>query len=68
MFLCALYRSGRHVSEQAGLGHELPELLSESGCQQVQSKDYTLELVAGTVGGDTPQGLKSSGFSFQRRR
>src|SRR5258707_5430453 len=51
MFLCALYRSGRHVSEQAGLGHELPELLSESGCQQVQSKDYTLELVAGTVGG-----------------
>ncbi len=51
MFLCALYRSGRHLTEHAGMTRELPRLLSESGCQQVQTKDHTLELVAGTVGG-----------------
>lgn len=51
MFLCALYRSGHHPSEEAGMTHELLHLLSESGCQQVQTKDHTLELVAGTVGG-----------------
>src|SRR5258706_9963258 len=45
MFFCALYRSGRHVSEQAGIGRELPELLFERWCQQEQSKDYTLELM-----------------------
>jgi len=66
MFLCALYRSGRHVSEQAGLGHELAELLSESGCQQVQSKDYTLELVAGTVGGQNFH--QNMMFAFQTWR
>jgi ubiquinone/menaquinone biosynthesis C-methylase UbiE len=60
MFFCALYRSGRHVSDQAGIGQELPELLSESGCQQVQNKDYTLELVAGTVGGQNFGAMPSS--------
>jgi ubiquinone/menaquinone biosynthesis C-methylase UbiE len=51
MILCALYRSGHHLSEYAGMAHELDRLLSESGCKQVQTKDYALELVAGTVGG-----------------
>src|SRR5438132_7447808 len=51
MFSCALYRSGHHPTEQSGMTHELPRLLSERGFQQVQTKDHTLELVAGTVGG-----------------
>ncbi len=52
MGLCATYRSGHSLTEEKmGVTHELPHLLSESGCQQVQAKDYTLELVAGTVGG-----------------
>ncbi|MBA2682405.1 MAG: class I SAM-dependent methyltransferase, partial [Ktedonobacteraceae bacterium] len=51
MFLCALYRSGHHPAEQVGMAHELAHLLSESGCQQVQTRDHPLELVAGTVGG-----------------
>jgi ubiquinone/menaquinone biosynthesis C-methylase UbiE len=66
MFFCALYRAGRHVSEQAGIGYELPELLSESGCQQVQSKDYTLELVAGTIGGQNFH--QNMMFAFQTWR
>jgi ubiquinone/menaquinone biosynthesis C-methylase UbiE len=66
MFLCALYRSGRHVSEQTGMGYELPKLLSESGYQQVQTKDYTLELVAGTVGGQNFQ--QNMLFVFQTWR
>ncbi len=51
MFLCALGRSGHHPSEQEGMTHRLPPLLSESGCQQVQTRAHVLELVAGTVGG-----------------
>jgi ubiquinone/menaquinone biosynthesis C-methylase UbiE len=51
MFLCALYRSGHHLSEQDALVRALPRLLSESGCQHVQTRDHTLELLAGTVGG-----------------
>lgn len=51
MFLCALYRSGHHLTEHEGMRYEISHLLSESGCQQVQTRDYTLELVAGTVGG-----------------
>ena len=52
MSLCALYRSGHSLTEEKmGVTHELPHLLSESGCQQVQTKDSTLEFVAGTVGG-----------------
>jgi len=47
MGLCALYRSGHHLSEYAGMAHELDRLLSESGCQQVQTRDYTLELFVG---------------------
>jgi ubiquinone/menaquinone biosynthesis C-methylase UbiE len=51
MFLCALGRSGHHPSEQEGMTHLLAPLLSESGCQQVQTRDYVLEIIAGTVGG-----------------
>ncbi len=52
MGLCALYRSGHSLTEEkTGVTHELERLLSERGCQQVQTKDYTLEFVAGTVGG-----------------
>jgi len=52
MVYCALYRSGHHLTEEhVGMTRELPRLLSESGCQHVQSKDYTLEFVAGTVEG-----------------
>ena len=51
MFLCALGRSGHHPSEQEGMTHLLVPLLSESGCQQVQTRDYVLEIIAGTVGG-----------------
>jgi ubiquinone/menaquinone biosynthesis C-methylase UbiE len=51
MVLCALYRSGHSLTaESPGVTHELPRLLSESGCQQVRSKHYVMELVAGTVG------------------
>ncbi len=52
MSLCALYRSGHSLTEEKmGVAHELPRLLAESGCQQVQSRAYTLEFIAGTVGG-----------------
>ncbi len=51
MFLCALGRSGHHPSEQEGMTHRLAPLLSEHGCQQVQTRDHVLELIAGTVGG-----------------
>jgi ubiquinone/menaquinone biosynthesis C-methylase UbiE len=54
-FLCALYRSGHHASEQEGMRYELARLLTESGCQQVQTREYTLELRAGTVGGQNFQ-------------
>jgi len=50
MILCALYRSGHHLTEHAGITHELDRFLSESGCQQVQTKDYLQEFIAGTVG------------------
>ncbi len=52
MILCAFYRSGHSLTEEKmGVTHELPHLLAESGCQQVQTKASTLEFVAGTVGG-----------------
>ncbi len=51
MFLCALGRSGHHPSEQEGMTHLLAPLLSECGCQQVQTRDHVLEIIAGTVGG-----------------
>ncbi len=62
MMLCAFYRSGHHLSEYAGMAHELDRLLSESGCQQVQTRDYTLELVAGTVGGQNFYEIARFGF------
>ena len=62
MALCALYRSGHHLSEYAGMTRELPRLLSESGCQQVQTRAYTLEFVAGTVGGQNFYEIAMFGF------
>jgi hypothetical protein len=52
MILCAFYRSSHSLTEEKmGVTHELPHLLTESGCRQVQTKAYTIEFVAGTVGG-----------------
>jgi ubiquinone/menaquinone biosynthesis C-methylase UbiE len=51
MTLCALYRSGHSLTpEHGGVTSELDRLLAEARCEQVQSKDYTFELAAGTVG------------------
>jgi ubiquinone/menaquinone biosynthesis C-methylase UbiE len=47
----ALYRSGHSLTpEHGGVTSELDRLLAEARCEQVQSKDYTFELAAGTVG------------------
>ena len=52
MALCALYRSGRYFAlESTGITRVLPQLLSESECQNVQTKAHVLEYVAGTVAG-----------------
>jgi len=52
MILCAFYRSGHNLTEgKQGVTHELDRLLAESGCQQVQTRAYTLEFIGGTVGG-----------------
>ena len=52
MLLCAFYRSSHSLTEeQVGVTHELAHLLSESGCKQVQTEDYMLEFIAGTIGG-----------------
>ena len=49
---CAFYRAGYSLTEEKlGIVDELPQVLSDSGCQHVQTKDYTLEFIAGTVGG-----------------
>ena len=54
MLRCALYRSGQSIApEKPGVTEDLPRLLAESGCQQVQSKDYVITLTAGTVGGQS---------------
>ncbi len=63
MILCALYRSGHFLTEHGGMTHELDRLLSESGCQQVQTRAYTLELAAGTVGGQNF--YENARFGFQ---
>ena len=49
MFLSG-YKAGQSMSpEQWGITSILGQLLSESGCQNVQTKAYTLEYPAGTV-------------------
>ena len=64
MLLCAFYRSGHSLTEEeVGVTHKLANLLAGSGCQQVQSKNYTLELVAGTVGGQNF--YENSRYMFQ---
>lgn len=63
MLNCAFYRSGHSLTEEKqGVTDELDRLLSESGCQQVQTRDYTLELVAGTVGGQNFYEIARFGF------
>ena len=63
MFFCALYRSGHSLTEEkAGVTYELPRLLSESGCQRVQIKDYTSEWAAGTVGAQNFYQIQLYGF------
>ncbi len=53
MFLCALHRAG-HIptSDAAAMTPFLTQILSESGCQNVQIRAYVLEYLAGTVGGE----------------
>lgn len=64
MILCAFYRSGHSLTEEnAGVTRALPHLLSESGCQQVQTRAYTIEIVAGTVGGQNL--YEDSMYGFQ---
>jgi len=64
MLLCAFYRSSHSLTEEkVGVTHELDRLLSESGCQHVQTKNHTLEFVAGTVGGQNF--YENSRFAFQ---
>ncbi len=62
MLLCALYRSGHLSSVYMGMTKVLDRLLSESGCQQVQSKDYAVEFIAGTVGGQNFYEIARFGF------
>jgi ubiquinone/menaquinone biosynthesis C-methylase UbiE len=51
MLYSAFYRSDHSLTEEkAGVTHELPHLLSESGCHRVHTRTYTLDFVAGTVG------------------
>lgn len=53
MLLCALYRSGHlFAQESSGLTAHLAPLLRDVGCQNVQTKTYTLPFRAGT-----PEGL-----------
>ena len=52
MLTCAMYRSGRHFTPgNAGIAPFLPQLLTRSGYQHVQTKEHTLEYLAGTAGG-----------------
>lgn len=52
MLLCALFRSGHlFMQESTGLTAYLVPLLSEHGCQQVQTRAYTLQYQAGTPEG-----------------
>lgn len=67
MLLCAFYRSSHSLTEEiVGVTHQLDRLLSESGCQHVQTKNHTLEFVAGTVGGQNF--YENSRFAFQTLR
>jgi ubiquinone/menaquinone biosynthesis C-methylase UbiE len=50
MMFSAGYKAGQSISsEQWGITSILAQLLSESGCQSVYTKAYTLEYPAGTV-------------------
>ncbi len=52
MLTCAMYRSGRHFEAgNTGIAPFLPQLLTASSYQQVQTKANTLEYLAGTAGG-----------------
>jgi len=49
----AFYQSGHLFSPQSpGLTHDLPQMLSSQGLQQVQTRRFTLEYCAGTVEGE----------------
>lgn len=53
MVHCALYKSGHLFADEiAGTTLILPQLLTESGCQNVQSQTHILEYLGGTVGGE----------------
>jgi ubiquinone/menaquinone biosynthesis C-methylase UbiE len=52
MSLCAFFRAGHLFTEESsGLTAHLPRLLTQYGCQQVQSKAYYLESQANTPNG-----------------
>jgi ubiquinone/menaquinone biosynthesis C-methylase UbiE len=53
MLLCALFRSGHlFTQDSSGLTAHLAPLLSQAGCQDVQTRNYALQFRAGT-----PEGL-----------
>jgi len=52
-FKCALYRAGHLFAQEAdGLTAHLERLLTQAGCQDVQTKRYALEYRAGTPEGE----------------
>ncbi len=53
MHQCALFRAGHHFSaDRRALTSQLAQLLSQHGCQHVQTKASTLEYRAGTPEGE----------------
>lgn len=53
MLLCAMDRSGHlFTPTPAGVNDHLTTLLTKWGCEQVQSKEYTVEYRAGTEAGE----------------
>ena len=53
MLECALFRAGHGFTQaRTGVTSQLAQLLKQHGCQQVQTKAYTIEYRAGTVEGE----------------
>ena len=53
MLQCALYRAGHlFTQESMGLINQLPRLLDQYGCEQVQTKSHIMEYRAGTEEGE----------------
>jgi ubiquinone/menaquinone biosynthesis C-methylase UbiE len=67
MFMCALSKAGYLFQPgSAGIVPDLVRLLSESGCQQVQTRAHKLECPAGTVASENF--YQNAMYSFQTGR